>query len=29
VRAHGSELEVVSTPGEGSVFSFELEVAKP
>lgn len=28
VRAHGSELTVDSTPEEGSVFAFELEVAR-
>ncbi len=27
VQAHGGELTVVSVPGEGSVFAFELEVA--
>lgn len=27
VRAHGSELTVRSEPGDGSVFSFELEEA--
>jgi signal transduction histidine kinase len=28
LRSHGSELEARSTPGEGSVFSFELEVVQ-
>jgi signal transduction histidine kinase len=28
LRSHGSELEARSTPGEGSVFSFELEAVQ-
>ena len=27
MQAHGGDLAVASTPGEGSVFGFELEVA--